>query len=67
MTLLLSPLVRGLHREIPDFGRKAGNDKVSRPTVFEGPRPYHTYGGGKGSDGSDALDSSRFVYRIESI
>jgi hypothetical protein len=67
MTTLQDPLVRGLHRETPDFGRKAGDDKVSRPTVFEGPRPYHTYRGVKGSYGSDALDSARFVQdRIDS-
>lgn len=59
--------MRGLHREIPDFGRKAGYDKVSRPTVFEGPSPYHTYRGVKVFDESDALASARFVQdRIDS-
>jgi len=66
MSLLRNPLVRGLHREIPDFGRKAGDDKVSRPTVFEGVRPYHTYGGIK-----DLTDLTRSIqsalYRIASI
>src|SRR4030095_15440307 len=31
-----------LHREIPDFKRKTGDDKVSGPNwIFEGIPPYH--------------------------
>jgi len=31
-----------LHREVPDFKRKTGDDKVSGPNwVFEGIPPYH--------------------------
>jgi len=36
MTLLLGPLVRGLHRDTPDFGRKAGNDNVNSLGTLKG-------------------------------